>query len=113
MSPYRKPLRPLVCHVHIHSRGPDGINQLRGKSEKIPRFVKKVLPVFGGPKQPLGRAEARHAAFIREQLSYGSFADSTVVSAQGLDTSRTPAQVLTLVAPFIVETLNGSNLPTS
>jgi hypothetical protein len=57
--------------------------------------------------------EARHAAFIREQLSYGSFADSTVVSTQGLDTSRTPAQVLTLVAPFIVETLDGSNLPTS
>jgi hypothetical protein len=57
--------------------------------------------------------EARHAAFIREQLSYGTFADSTVVSAQGLDTSRTPAQVLVLVAPFIVQTLNGSNLPTS
>jgi len=57
--------------------------------------------------------EARHAAFIREQLSYGSFADSTVVNAQGLDTDRTPAQVLTLVAPFIVETLDGSNLPTS
>jgi Ferritin-like domain len=57
--------------------------------------------------------EARHAAFIREQLSYGTFADSTVVSAQGLDTSRTPAQVLALVAPFIVETLDGSKLPTS
>ena len=76
------------------------------------------LPLVGESLKRVSRfeafaAESRHAAFIREQLSYGSFADSTVVSAQGLDTSRTPAQVLTLVAPFIVETLNGSNLPTS
>jgi len=54
----------LVCHVHIHSRGLDGINQLRGKSEKTPRFVQKVLPASGRQKRPYGRAGARHAAFI-------------------------------------------------
>jgi len=57
--------------------------------------------------------EARHAAYIRNLISPGSFADATVIDANGLDTSRTPAQVLVLAQPFIVQTLDASSLPTS
>lgn len=63
--------------------------------------------------------EARHAAMIRDLLSNGSFADLSTLSAfgsdngKGLDGALTPAQVLALAQPFIKETLNASNLPTS
>lgn len=57
--------------------------------------------------------EARHAAYIRNLITPGSFSDATVVNSNGLDTDRTPAQVLPLVQPFIKETIDGSGLPTS
>jgi hypothetical protein len=55
--------------------------------------------------------EARHAAYIRDLISNGSFADNTVVDAQGMDKSRTPSEVLAIAAPFIKTKLNASNLP--
>ncbi len=55
--------------------------------------------------------EARHAAYIRDLISNGSFADSTVVDANGLDMSRNPSQVLTLAAPFVTNRINFSGLP--
>lgn len=55
--------------------------------------------------------EARHAAFIRDLISNGSFADSSVVDVNGLDMSRTPTQVLTMAAPFITDKINFSGLP--
>lgn len=55
--------------------------------------------------------EARHAAYIRDLLSNGTFADSTVVDSNGLDKSRTPREVLTLAAPFIKTKLNAGSLP--
>ncbi|MBD2714570.1 ferritin-like domain-containing protein [Microvirga sp. STR05] len=54
--------------------------------------------------------EARHAAFIRDLISNGSFADSTTVDANGLDKAMTVAQVLAAAQPFIKETLNGDNV---
>jgi hypothetical protein len=57
--------------------------------------------------------EARHAAYIRDLISNGSFADSTVVDAMGLDKSRMPMEVLTIAAPYIKTKINASNLPTS
>lgn len=57
--------------------------------------------------------EARHAAYIRDLISNGSFADSTVVDANGFDKSRPPSEVLTAAAPFIKTKINASNLPTS
>jgi hypothetical protein len=57
--------------------------------------------------------EARHAAYIRNLITPGSFSDATVVNSNGLDTDRTPAQVLPLVQPFITEILDASGLPTS
>ena len=57
--------------------------------------------------------EARHAAFIRDLISYGSFADSTVINYNGLDTSRTPAQVLPIAGQYIKTQIDASHLPTS
>jgi hypothetical protein len=57
--------------------------------------------------------EARHAAYIRDLISNGTFADNTAIDANGLDMARTPNEVLTLAAPFIKTKLNASNLPTS
>ncbi len=55
--------------------------------------------------------EARHAAYIRDLISNGSFADSTVVDNNGLDTSRKPAEVLVAASAFLKTRVNGSNLP--
>jgi hypothetical protein len=63
--------------------------------------------------------EARHAALIRDLISNGSFSDLTSLSAfganntNGLDGALNPSQVLPLAQPFIVQTISGSNLPTS
>lgn len=57
--------------------------------------------------------EARHAALIRDLISNGSFADTTTVDTNGLDTSRTPAQVLAIAGAYLKTKLNASNLPTS
>jgi Ferritin-like domain len=57
--------------------------------------------------------EARHAAYIRELISVNSFADNTVLDANGLDTSRTPAQVLSMASVYIVQTIDASHLPTA
>lgn len=56
--------------------------------------------------------EARHAALIRDLIANGSFADNTVIDANGLDKSRSPIEVLQIAAPFIKTKINASNLPT-
>lgn len=57
--------------------------------------------------------EARHAAYIRDLISPGSFADSTVIDANGLDKSRTPMEVLAIAGTYIKTKIDASNLPTS
>lgn len=57
--------------------------------------------------------EARHAALIRDLISNGTFADSTVINANGLDLSRSPNEVLGIAGAYLKTTLNASNLPTS
>ncbi len=57
--------------------------------------------------------EARHAAYIRDLLSYGSFADDTIIDVNGLDLQQAPQTVLPAIAPFLYSKLNGSNLPTT
>ena len=57
--------------------------------------------------------EARHAAYIRNLISNGSFANSEVVDANGLDVVRTPTQVIQLAQPFVRNTLDATNLPIS
>jgi len=57
--------------------------------------------------------EARHAAYIRELITPGSFADNTVIDANGLDKSRMPAEVLSIAGAYISTKINANNLPTS
>ena len=57
--------------------------------------------------------EARHAAYIRDLLSNGSFADNTALDANALDMARTPSEVLMIAGPFVKTKINASNLPTS
>ena len=53
--------------------------------------------------------EARHAALIADLISNGTFADTT--DANGLDSARTPAQVLAIAGTYITTQINASNLP--
>ncbi|MFT3911807.1 MAG: ferritin-like domain-containing protein [Ferruginibacter sp.] len=55
--------------------------------------------------------EARHAALIRDLISNGTFANS--VDANGLDTAKSPAEVLAIAGTYITNTIDASNLPTS
>ncbi len=55
--------------------------------------------------------EARHAAYIRDIISNGTFADNTVVDAMGLDVARTPNEVLSIAGTYIKQKLTASNLP--
>jgi hypothetical protein len=57
--------------------------------------------------------EARHAAYIRNLVSPGSFADMTVVDSNGLDMHRSPAEVLAIAQSFLVDSLDASGLPTA
>jgi hypothetical protein len=57
--------------------------------------------------------EARHAAAIRDLISYGSFADNTVVNQMGLDVYRKPPEVLKIASAYITTPINANNLPTS
>ncbi len=57
--------------------------------------------------------EARHAAYIREIITPNTFADSTVIDANGLDKSRTPAEVLVIANTYLTTKISGNNLPTS
>lgn len=56
--------------------------------------------------------EARHAALIRDLIMMGSFADDTVINADGLDVSRKPSEVLEIAKPYIKSAINANNLPT-
>lgn len=55
--------------------------------------------------------EARHAAYIRDLLSNGSFADSSVLNANGLDTSRKPREVIAIASAYVTTPLNATTLP--
>ncbi len=57
--------------------------------------------------------EARHAAYIRDLISNGTFADNTALDTNGLDMSRTPLEVLAIAKTYLKSTLNASNLPTN
>ena len=56
--------------------------------------------------------EARHAAYFRDLISFGSFANNEVIDANGLDVTRKPSEVLPIAATYIKTKINASNLPT-
>ena len=59
--------------------------------------------------------EARHAAAIRDVINPWSmdFAGDDVVDENGLDRALMPSVVLPAAQPFIMEKIDGSELPTS
>lgn len=57
--------------------------------------------------------EARHAATIRDLISNGTFADSTVIDTSGLDKAMAPADVLGVAKTYLKSKIDASELPTS
>jgi hypothetical protein len=57
--------------------------------------------------------EARHAAYIRDLISDGSFAGSDIIDSSGFEYTREPGAVLDIAKKYLVSKLNASNLPTS
>ncbi|HET7116249.1 MAG TPA: ferritin-like domain-containing protein [Hanamia sp.] len=57
--------------------------------------------------------EARHAAWIRDMITPGSFADMTAVDMNGLDVEREPNDVLSIAGAFLKTKLDASHLPTN
>ena len=57
--------------------------------------------------------EARHAAYIRDLISPGSFANAEVIDANGLEISKMPPAVLAAASNFLTSKISGNNLPTS
>ena len=55
--------------------------------------------------------EARHAAYIRDLVNPGSFADATVISSQGLDKASSPRQVIPNLLPYLPVKLDTSKAP--
>ena len=55
--------------------------------------------------------EARHAAYIRDLLSYNSFADITAVGSNGLDLENSPTTVLAAAGAYITTKIDASHLP--
>ena len=57
--------------------------------------------------------EARHAAYIRDLIRPGSFADTSVLEpVTRMDMAKTPIEVLVSADPFIVTNINAEALPT-
>lgn len=52
--------------------------------------------------------EARHASYIRNLVSYGSFADSTILDTNGMDKQKTIAQVLTIANTYLKTKVSAS-----
>ncbi|PIQ22144.1 MAG: hypothetical protein COW65_04860 [Cytophagales bacterium CG18_big_fil_WC_8_21_14_2_50_42_9] len=55
--------------------------------------------------------EARHAAEIRDLISNGTFANSEVIDAMGMDKALMPAQVLAAAGAFIKNQIVATGLP--
>ncbi|MES2429013.1 MAG: ferritin-like domain-containing protein [Bacteroidota bacterium] len=53
--------------------------------------------------------EARHASYIRNLISPGSFADTTVLDANGMDKQQSIAQVLAIANTYLTTKVSASN----
>lgn len=69
------------------------------------------LDIFLHQAGKIVSVEARHAAAIRDLISYGDFAGADCVDVKGLDLARTPQEVIDLTAKFFKTRINPSNLP--
>ncbi|WP_214071122.1 ferritin-like domain-containing protein [Mucilaginibacter sp. dw_454] len=53
--------------------------------------------------------EARHASYIRNLVNPGSFADTTILDANGMDVAKTIAQVLPIANTYLTTKVSASN----
>jgi hypothetical protein len=53
--------------------------------------------------------EARHAAYIRNLVNYGSFADNTVLDSNAMDKAQTVAQVLRIANVYLKTKVSASS----
>jgi hypothetical protein len=53
--------------------------------------------------------EARHAAYIRNLVSTGSFADATIIDANGMDKAQTIPQVLAIANTYLTTKVNAAS----
>jgi len=53
--------------------------------------------------------EARHASYIRDLITAGSFGDTTILDANGMDQSKTIAQVMPIANTYLKTKVNASN----
>lgn len=54
--------------------------------------------------------EARHAAYVRDLQTAGSFAASPIINAMGLDRALSVSEVLAAAQPFIRESISGNQV---
>ena len=66
-------------------------------------------PTYLGLAGKIVSVEARHAALIADLIAPGTFANT--VDANGLDTARTPAEVLAIAGTYIKTKIDASHLP--
>lgn len=69
------------------------------------------LDIFLHQAGKIVSVEARHAAAIRDLISYGDFAGADTVDTRGLDLARKPLEVVDLTAKFFKTRIDTSNLP--
>ena len=82
-----------------------GVNAYNGAGKLI------VSPDYLTLAGKIVSVEARHAALIRDLVSNGTFANT--VDVNGLDSAKTPAEVLAIAGTYITSVLDASHLPTS
>jgi hypothetical protein len=66
-------------------------------------------PVYLGLAGKIVSVEARHAAYIRNLINAGSFADTTVLDANGMDKSQTIPQVLAIANTYLTTKVNAAS----
>ncbi|MBT9391873.1 ferritin-like domain-containing protein [Hymenobacter sp. NST-14] len=54
--------------------------------------------------------EARHAAYVRDLISNGSFADDSIIDSMGLDKAMEPVDVIAAAQPFIKVKLDATSV---
>ncbi|MBC6990749.1 MULTISPECIES: ferritin-like domain-containing protein [Hymenobacter] len=73
------------------------------------KLIKKVDYLLVAGK--IVSVEARHAAYVRDLMTAGSFAaDDIVDPTSGLDKARTPSEVLGIAQKYIKQTIDGSKV---
>jgi Ferritin-like domain len=67
-------------------------------------------PVYLGVAGQIVSVEARHAAYVRDLITPGSFATNEAGDTLGFDRQLTPTAVLAIVQTYVEQTLNGSTI---